>query len=141
MTVVVDASLALKWVLPEQGAEDALLLRGHWQVSSETVVAPPIFKPEVTNAIHQYVRRGHLDRSDAADILGILVPLVEIAEPTGLYGRALELAAYLSLGSTYDALYLALAESQGCAFWTADRRLVRSVRERVPQVHWLGEQP
>ena len=139
MTVVVDACLALKWVLPEEGADDALALRSYWLESAESLIAPPLFRSEVTNAVHQYVRRGHIGRSDAADILDILVPMIEIAEPVGLYGRALELASYLSLSSTYDALYLALAEAVGCTMWTADRRFVRAVQEQAPQVHWIGE--
>ena len=141
MTIVVDASLAIKWVLPEQGTEDALLLRSQWRDALEAVVAPPIFRPEITNALHQNVRRGRLGRSAAAEILDILIPLVEIAEPFGLYDRALELAAYLALGSIYDALYLALAEAEGCAMWTADLRLVRAVQPRFPQIHSLAEPP
>ena len=141
MTVVADASLALKWVLPEEHTEDALALWDEWQDTGELIIAPPIFRPEVTNALHQLVRRGHIGRSDAAEMLDSLISLVESREPLELYGRALILAGELGLSAAYDALYLALAESEGCELWTADRRLVRSVRARFPLARWLADRP
>ena len=139
MTVVVDASVALKWVLQEEYTEEALALRDHWQESGESVIAPPIFRSEVTNALHRTVRRGNLTRSDAPDALEILLRVVGITEPAGLYSRALVLAGELGLASTYDALYLALAEAEGCEVWTADLRLVRAVQQRFPQVRSVSE--
>lgn len=141
MTVVVDASLALKWALPEEHTERALALWDLWQEAAEQVIAPPLFRAEVTNVLHQLVRRGHLNPDDAADILESLISIVESGEPPSLYDRALALASGLSLGATYDALYIALAEIEECEMWTADRRLVRSVQERVPKVRWVGESP
>ena len=139
MTVVVDASLALKWVLQEEHTEEALALWDRWQETVEYVVAPPIFRSEVTNVLHQRVRRGEFGRAHAEDALGCLTSLVAVDEPAGLYDRALTLADELGLPSTYDALYLALAEAQGCDMWTADRRLVRSVQRSFPQARWVGE--
>lgn len=139
MTVVVDASLALKWALPEEHTDQALALWDRWQVAAEEVIAPPLFRADVTNVLHQLVRGGHLNPDDAADILKSLISVVESGEPPALYDRALALASGLGLGATYDALYIALAEIEGCEMWTADRRLVRSVQERVPQVRWIGE--
>ena len=118
MTVVVDASLALKWVLEEEYTEKALALRDQWRVTGQAVIAPSIFRSEVTNALHQSSRQGHLSRSDAAEALDILLSLVAIRDPIELYSRALVLAGDMALGSTYDALYVALAESEGCDMWT-----------------------
>jgi predicted nucleic acid-binding protein len=64
---------------------------------------------------------------------------VAMEEPDGLYGRAISLASQFQLGSTYDTLYLALAETRECEFWTAARRFVRSLRGQFPQVRWIGE--
>ena len=41
MTVVVDASVALKWVLQETHTEEALDLWDRWQEGDERIVAPP----------------------------------------------------------------------------------------------------
>ena len=139
MTIVVDASLALKWGLQEEHSEVALELRNYWRDSAELLLAPPIFKPEITNALHQKCRRGLLAPSDAPEILDLLVSAVAPSEPESLYKRGLALAEACGLDSTYDALYLALAEFQGCEMWTADRRFVRSVQAQFPQVRWVGE--
>ena len=137
MPVVVDASVALKWVISEADTEDALGLWDRWQESAERVIAPPIFKPEVTNALHQGVRRRFLSRRDAIEGIRLLTAAVDIVEPTSLYRRALILAGELALGSTYDALYLSLAESEGCDIWTADQRMYRLVHERFARVRLL----
>ncbi|MCH8207125.1 MAG: type II toxin-antitoxin system VapC family toxin [Chloroflexi bacterium] len=141
MTVVVDASLALKWVVEEEDTEPATALRAEWYEAGELLVAPPIFRPEVTNALHQKVRRGEVGRPEAVEGLQQLVSAVAIGEPAGLYERALELAAAFRLGAVYDSLYVALAELEGCEMWTADRRLVNAVQRDFPQVRWVGEAP
>ena len=141
MAVVVDASLAIKWAVLENDSERALALLDLWQVRGEQLLAPPLFRPEVTNVLHQKTRRGVLDRSDAAEMSDALISLVAVREPPGIYGRALALAGELNLSATHDALYLALAESEGCEMWTADRRFVRSVQARFDRVRWVGEQP
>ena len=139
MAVVVDASLAVKWVVPEADSEDALTLLDSWQAGGQRLLAPPLFKAEVTNVLHRKVRQGFLGREDALEADDTLLSLVGVLEPPGLYTRALTLANELELRWTYDALYLALAEAQGCEMWTADRRFVRSVQARYGQVRWIGE--
>ena len=141
MTVVVDANVALKWVLPEELTEEALALRDFWEQAAERVIAPPIFRPEVTNVLHRHVRRGYLSRHDAAEALDVLIAAVTPEEPTGIYGRALTLAGELGQGAAYDALYLALAESQACEMWTNDRRFAREARPHFKLVRMLVEEP
>ena len=139
MTVVVDASVALKWVLQEEYTEEALALRSRWEDNAELIIAPPIFRSEVSNVLHRRARREEFTHVDARDLLDALLPAVATTEPGGLYGRALTMAGELMLRSTYDVLYLALAESEGCEFWTADLRFVRSVQHRFSQVRGITE--
>ena len=139
MTIVVDASLALKWVLPEEHAEEAWSLLQVWRFQSERLIAPPIFRPEIANALHQNARRGTITAPQTSRALGLVIPTVEIVEPPGLYPRAITLARELRLGAVYDTLYLSLAEAQGGEFWTADRRLARAAQPQMPLVRWVGE--
>ena len=139
MTVVADANLALKWVVPEVHSDVAQAVRFRWQSNGENPVAPPIFKSEVTNALYQMVRRGRLLIEDAAAALDAVMPAVAIVEPAGLYEAALRIADELGVEATYDALYVALAEAESCELWTADRRLVRAAQARFPGVRWIGE--
>lgn len=139
MTVVVDASLAVKWVVREEHTGEALSLLDLWYRRGEQVFAPPIFRAEVTNVLHQKVRRGPLSRASAVSALELVLSLVAISEPDGLYARALNLASGLGLAAAYDALYLALAEYEGCELWTADQRLAQQATPRLPLVRWVGE--
>ena len=138
MTVVVDASVALKWVIEEDGTDEALDLWDWWQAGGERVVAPPIFRAEVANALRQIVRRGIATTRDAADLLETVLEVVAVEEPPALYARALEMAHEFDLGAVYDALYLALAEAEGCEFWTADRKLARAVADRFHRLLCIG---
>ena len=139
MTVVVDATVPLQWVLQEQDTDAALALWDRWQESDERVVVPPLFKSEVTNVLYQMVRQDSLGPADATDLLGFLLSSVATVEHPSLYHSALSLASELALGSANDGVYLALAESEECDMWTADRRLYWSVRERLSYVHSVGE--
>jgi predicted nucleic acid-binding protein len=56
-----------------------------------------------------------------------------------LVNRAYDLAQSLNLPRTYDAQYLAVAESLGCEFWTGDERFFNSARSLFPFIRWLGE--
>ncbi len=51
----------------------------------------------------------------------------------------MELAERFRRPATYDPHYLALAEREGCEFWTADERLWNAVKADLPWVRWLGE--
>ena len=139
MTVVVDASLALKWVVPVEDSETAQHLWVRWQDAGQSLIGPPIFRPEITNALYQMVRRAVIQAGEADEALSALLPVVTIHEPEQLYRRALTIAVELGVGATYDALYVALAEAEGCDLWTADRRLVRAAQRSFPQVRWIGE--
>ena len=139
MTVVVDACLAIKWGIEEEFTEQALELWDVWQGRNELLVAPPLFRSEVTNVLHKKVRLAEVDPLDASDILGVLLPTVATEEPEGMYERALALALRLDQKSAYDTAYLALAELLSCEMWTADQRFVRAAGARFPQVRWIGE--
>ncbi len=50
----------------------------------------------------------------------------------------MELAHQYGLPAAYDAHYLALAEREGCEYWTTDERLWNAVKAQLPWVRWLG---
>ena len=138
MTVVVDASIALKWVVPQEHTEEALALRDRWQRDSERLIAPPLFRAEVTNVIRRYVRRGHLHLIEAPEVLDVLLSSVASVEPEGLYVRALSIANDHGLSAAYDSIYLALAEFKSCDMWTADLKFARAVQDYYKQLRTIG---
>jgi predicted nucleic acid-binding protein len=137
--VVVDASLAAAWVLPEALTEEALRLVEGWMAADRPMLAPGLFAAEVVNALHQRVRRREMSLDAAREALGVLAAFeVELREEPGVPQRALTLAAALGRPSAYDCYYLALAEVLDCEYWTGDERFYNAVRVREQRVRFVG---
>ena len=133
--VVVDASLALRWVLRDEKEVRVDDLLGQWATSLTRMLVPPLFLPETTNALYLSVRRRRITLEEARLALATIIEVgVEVTEPAGLYSRSLDLAAEYGLTNAYDAQYVALAEVEGCDLWTADERLAMAVK---PSPSWL----
>ena len=118
MTVVVDASVVVKWFVDEPGADRATAFR------SEAMMAPDLILVEVGNALWKHRRRGVMTAVDYADAVvalrGAPVALTPVQE---LLLPAARLAAELD-HPLYDCFYLALAMREGCPLVTDDRRLL-----------------
>lgn len=56
-SVVVDASLAAKWIVNEEGTEAAVNLLERWAGEDFLVAAPCLIFVEVANALYKRVRR------------------------------------------------------------------------------------
>ena len=137
--VVVDASLALKWLLKEEDSNQAQALLESWGREDRRPAAPHLLPAEVTNALHQQVVRGELTVPRAVTLIDDLRSLVDLHPLPHLHARALELASELGQGAAYDCHYLALAETLDCELWTADDRFHRAASPAFPFVHALGE--
>jgi predicted nucleic acid-binding protein len=140
--VVVDASIALKWVLDEADSSTALAMLADWTNNGVEILAPALLAYEVTNALYRRVGRGVIPSEDARRGLKrvIFTSLeLEFFQDADFSIRAMELAQYFGLPATYDAHYLALAESKGCELWTADERMWNSISGKLPWVRWITD--
>ena len=139
-TVVVDASLAVKWLVDEVHSAEARAIARLWEERGVRTAAPCLMPVEVTNALHRRVVGKELSVEEAVGLIESLVSSgLELHEPPGLHGRGLELASLLGQGAAYDGHYLALAETLDCELWTADERFCRAASQAVPNVRWIGE--
>ena len=137
--VVVDASLAIKWVLKEPYADEALTLASEWASTETRPAGDMVLLAEATNVLHRRAALGHISPSQAKQLLaGLLNMGIEVRESPQLHFRALELAQELQTPAVYDTHYLALADILECDLWTADERFFNSVKEQQPRVKWLG---
>lgn len=134
--IVVDASLALKWVLTEPDSAIAQRMLGDWQASGVRIVAPMLLAAEAANAVYKRVRANQLTPADAQLALGALL-MTEIAYDTNpsLSLQAVAMAHHYGLRAAYDAHYMALAQSIGVELWTGDQNLINALQERRPA--WL----
>lgn len=137
--VVVDASLAATWAVPERFSERALALADRWARAGTRLLAPCLLLPEVTNALYKGVLRGESDiRTAQAGLRIILGFAIDILEGPGLQARAMALAHQLGRPTTYDCQYLALAEHYHCELWTADERFYNAARNVFLWMRWIG---
>ena len=138
--VVVDASLAVKWLVEEEGSDTAARLARFWDNAGIQLVGPYLLGIEVTNVLHGRVLKGEVSLAEAAHSLeNLLTTVVELRETSSLYRRTLELASQLRQGAVYDSHYLALAESLHCDLWTADERFYRAASPVTPNIRLLAE--
>jgi len=125
---VIDASVGLKWVLPEPDAAAALALRDRLREACAPAHVPDLFWAETANVLWRLTRSrgGGLDPDEARGLLDTLrqAPLATTAVGP-LAGRALEIACAIGV-TVYDATYIAVAELRGARLWTADGGLVRA---------------
>ena len=120
---VVDASVAIKWFIPEIHSEAALQVRR----SHERLHVPAFMTLELGNVIAKKIRRGELTREDGKTILKELrhLPLQRHADKR-LFPAAYALALDTQQ-SLYDCLYLALAEAVNGRMITADRKFYQAL--------------
>lgn len=138
--VVVDASLAVKWLVDEEGSDEAHAALEAWVAQDVTRIAPYLMPFEVANALHRRVARGELSIANSGRMITrLLASRLELHHSPSLHVRALELASQLNQGAVYDAHYLALAEEFACDLWTADARFYNTARQRINNVRWLGD--
>ncbi len=116
---IVDASVAIKWVVAEKGTTEALaLLEGR-------LFAPALWEAECANILWKKVRRGEMTGGEAGIAAKLLCRFgVEVTSREPEMSRVLELALALD-HPAYDCVYLALAELSGIPLITADERLLR----------------
>jgi predicted nucleic acid-binding protein len=126
MTIVVDASVALKWYLSEEDSEAALALLD----SGERLIAPDLIVAELCNAAWRLIRRGEL-RTEQLAIIARGVPDVfaTLHASASLAARAAAIALELD-HPVYDCFYLALSETRNAPLVTADRRLMLKTEGR-----------
>jgi predicted nucleic acid-binding protein len=121
--VVVDASVAAKWFLPEPDAAAALrLLDDRYRLA-----APDLIHAEFGNIVWKLHARGALDTKEASDMIEHFLSMpLEIHDSTYLLAPALQIAI-ATRRTVYDSLYLALAVELGGTVVTADQRWVNAL--------------
>lgn len=139
MNLILDASVAAKWLFEEPDAERARSLLVASEQRRLKLLAPEILPAEIGSFLWKRVLRGILEAEEAmrhyARFLRVCPALVRISS---LAYPALKLAL-AHRHSIYDSLYVALAASAGFDFVTADERLFRAFAPSFPQVRLLRE--
>jgi predicted nucleic acid-binding protein len=118
--IVVDANVAVKWIIKQRLRHRALAVLRR----SDVLVAPSLFVSEVTSAIWQYVRAGQIGGEQARQGLSAALDQITLLEEDAELAES-ALAVALELGyAPYAWFYLVAAIRRDALLVTADKRLV-----------------
>ena len=133
-SLVVDASVVIKWHVAEIHADAALRLLAD---DAPALHVPDLMFPEVGNILWKKIRRGDLTEEQARRIAHLVaVAPLEVHRSAPLLEAALEIA--MRTGRTvYDSLYVALAVQMDCRLVTADERLYNALKDGPLGAHIL----
>jgi predicted nucleic acid-binding protein len=136
--IIVDASVAVKWFLPEQrtDAAQAILL------GSDKLMAPALIRVEVAAAITRKVRLGELlsQEAEAACYLwfrALSTAVVTLSPDQNDLPAAVALALQVR-HPLQDCLYLALAVRNQSALITADPKFAERAAHAYAKVQLLA---
>jgi predicted nucleic acid-binding protein len=120
---VVDASVVLKWFVPEVHSAAARRLLEH----DHQYLAPDLVFAETTNAVWKKVLRGELSPADGQALVTDMETIAVETVPCRALAKDAYALATATGRSVYDAMYLALAVRLDTRMLTADERLAKAL--------------
>lgn len=140
MKFVVDASVSVKWYIPEiYECEATGLLEGN-----DDLHVPELILPEFCNVIRMKVRRSEITKREGEEIVAAFSGLSERRWTVHSH-RQIVKAAYAGAesggGTVYDWTYLALAVSLSCEMVTADLKFYNALKRTNLNEHlrWIED--
>lgn len=132
MRYVLDASVALCWVIPRPLSPKALLLRDEYRQQIHELIAPSVYPHEIANALTKSERQKLIPVGDARPLSRDVLSTSPVLHGTGpIFYRAIDISSQTRNGF-YDCLYVALAEREGIEFVTTDDKLLKNLQARFP---------
>lgn len=139
--LVVDASVAIKWLNPyESLADKANLIRDDYERGAVSLLVPAFWEYEVVNGLNKSVARGQLTEEEGQEAVTLMLTLAVEKAPLPSPQESYALSRRYQR-SVYDSWYVHLAEQAGCEFWTADQKLYNALKDTLPWVQWLADYP
>lgn len=125
--LVVDTNVAIKWYLTEELEEEALKVLDAGERGDVLLLAPDTIEPEFWNVLWQRHSKTKLSLDEVQDywnafeesplLLGEVLPLMPLATEIAVHTWCI----------IYDALFVALAESEDTVMVTADEKLLKAL--------------
>ncbi len=137
MSIIVDASIAVKWTVEEKYSEHArLLLKNRTKI---TLLAPDLLLPECINALHKKVKNDEIDQTEVEKSLLVFTTGISDFIPIiNVFQKSLSLSHSLN-HSIYDCIYLATAYYIEGTLWTADRVFYKRLQntQHRKYIQWI----
>ncbi|MCL6614417.1 MAG: type II toxin-antitoxin system VapC family toxin [Firmicutes bacterium] len=123
---VIDASVALSWLLPGEDTNRTLRLRDHAVNERVELFVPPIFWYEVANVLWVAAKRERITQSDAMKALESLLDFqIDVWTTDPLDSLSIAFNQDLSV---YDSAYLSIAVQHQAILWTIDNALAKAAQ-------------
>ena len=123
MKCVVDASIAVKWYVPEIHSAEAERLLDQ----ANELHAPDLIVPEVGSILRKKIRRGELTEKQGGTIVEAFLGVSVLKHPTTPLLKPVFEGALRTAQTVYDWTYLALALSLDCQMVTADEKFYKAL--------------
>lgn len=138
--IVIDASVVLKWYLPDEKYSRAALEILDKYVSYELeILAPSLLEYEVLNGLHFARKRGRIQEDIVLTAVEGFVNLeIEKKDISFFYPEVLHFSGSYDL-SAYDASYLALARKENTLMVTADKSLFNKMKKDLKWIKQLED--
>ena len=138
---VVDASLAVKWLVDEEDSGKALDLRRGWADSGVRLAAPYLMLAEVSNTLHRKVVDGGLALQVATETLEYTMDTLEIEFHDSTDMRARSAAPRWPTESGRGLRLHLPSPSRTARLRAVDRgpKFYRAARRFSDRIRWLGD--
>ena len=132
---IVDASVAVKWLVSERHSEEAINYLIAASKGETELLAPAMMRVETVNALRTYVRRNKITSEEALRGVEALqgLPVYYLDDDWNLLQDALRVSMESEI-AVYDAVYLAHAAREGIPLLTADEKLADKLKGEHPVV-------
>lgn len=145
--ICVDTSVLVKLFFEEDDSFKAKVLMQKIIEDNQIIAVPSFAWAEVGSIFRKKVRKKELSTQDALEMWTSFrsFPGIVYVEDDNVMDLAWRISSYFDLPTMYDAAFLAVAEGiadktgEICEYWTADERLVNSLRGKKIYVNFLGE--
>ena len=138
--IIADSNIIVKWFIPEEYSEYAVVLRDDHLYGRVNVIAPVYAILEFANSMRKYVIRGILSKDKAIKALEYLektnVTYVDIE--FDLAREALKYAMENHV-TAYDSYYIVLARKHNTVMYTADEKLLNRLKGRENHIKHIIE--
>jgi predicted nucleic acid-binding protein len=129
--IIIDASVIIKWLLPDEEDPVAMNIKNDFAAKEMTISIPYLTYYEVGNVLKIAVKRDRITKDIAEKLYQAFVNLDFVVYATRDLSM-LTISKTLEYDiSFYDASYIALAEYLNIPFLTADSKLANNVDNKL----------
>ena len=140
MNLIIDASVLVKFFVPEVLSSKAEQLLASVEKGSVRLFAPDLIYAEAGNTLWKKHRLKELTQSEVGKITNLIISIPLKVEPSkALFPLAIDIAIAYDV-TVYDALYLSVAKVYETQMMTADSKLfdLAAKTDLKKSVTWLG---